>query len=105
MSLKKGLGRRKLKKVGKVLHKSKMAPNIIIAKIKDYLKPGIVVYNMELERIGVVIETFGPVKSPYARIKLDENIEPKNDEPIFIITGEVEKVRWKKMPKKRGRYG
>jgi len=82
-----------------------MAPNVIIAKVNEYLNPGIVTYNIELQRIGVVIETFGPVRSPYARIKLDGNIEPNDGESIFIITGEVEKVRWKKMPKKRGKHG
>ncbi len=91
--------RRKLRKVGKILHVSKMAPNILIAKVSEYLHPGLVIYNDKLEQIGVVIETFGPVASPFARIKMSNTkAEIKSDTPIFIITGEKTKVFWRKMP-------
>lgn len=98
--------RRKLKKAGEALHISPIAPNILIAKVNSYLEPGSIIYNSNLERVGVVIETFGPVKSPYARIKLDK--EPSHfhaHTSLFTIVGDRKKIIWRKMPgyKKRKR--
>jgi len=92
--------RRRIKKVGNILHPSPIAPNIVIAKVSEYLDPGVVVYDDDLKRIGTVIEVFGPVNSPYARIRIDKEI--KRDEltgkRLFVITGEKKRVIWKKMP-------
>jgi len=95
---------RKLKKVGTALHISPIAPNILIAKTYEYLDPGVVIYNSDLKVIGVVIETFGPVKSPYARIKLDNVKQPvTSGEKLFILLGERKRVTWRKMPRRKRR--
>ena len=96
--------RRKLKKIGKILHPSPIAPNILIIKTREYLPAGTIVYDSKLRGIGAVIETFGPVESPYARIKMSSSFE-KNEyefnEEVFIISGEKIRVKWRKMPKDR----
>jgi len=93
--------RKRLKRVGEILHPSPIAPNIIIAKVTEYLEPGTIVYDENLEKIGVIIEIFGSVNAPYARIKVEDG---KNDrkkfmnKQLFIITGEKARVSWRKMP-------
>ena len=94
--------KRKLKKIGKILHYSPIAPNILIIKTREYLSPGTVVFDSNLREIGVVIETFGPVESPYARVKVNSNdnqtkYTPNDD--VFVITGEKARVKWRKMPR------
>ena len=94
-------------KAGKILHKSPIAPNILIAKISSYIEEGTVIYDSSGKRIGVAIETFGPTNSPYLRIRIDndvliDSLEGKN---IFVIENVKERVTWKKRKKRRKKYG
>ena len=60
-------------KIGKILHKSPIAPNILIAKVSSYIEEGTVIYDSEGNKIGIAIETFGPTQSPYLRIKSESH--------------------------------
>lgn len=98
--------RRKLKKIGKVLHPSPIAPNILIIRVSEYLPAGTIIYDSKLREIGTVIETFGPVEFPYARIKIIPNFDKNKyefNDAVFIISGEKTRVKWRKMPKRRRR--
>ena len=93
--------KKKLKKLGKILHPSVMAPNIVIAKINEFVEPGTIIYDEGFEKIGTIVEVFGPVSSPYARIKVNmppDEREKLRDKPVLIIVGDKTKVRWRKMP-------
>ena len=93
------LARKKIKKIGVALHLSPIAPNVLIAKVNDYLDPGLIVYNDDLEPIGTIIEIFGPTNAPYARIKVEKkDFHLDEHSPLFIIMGEKKKVIWRKMP-------
>ncbi|MGQ4890915.1 MAG: Gar1/Naf1 family protein [Candidatus Njordarchaeia archaeon] len=99
------ISHRRVLKVGKILHHSPMAPNIVIAKVNSFLNEGTIVYDEKANRIGVILETFGPVISPYARIKLDDaDSKVQEGSDIFAIEKELQPVNWKKKPKKRKRY-
>ena len=105
-----------LKKVGVLLHKSNLADNIIIIRLREFVKPGTLIYDSNMKELGKIIEVFGPVKAPYARVIINEKekdyIETlltqstspnrkKSRFPCYIIGGEEEKVKWRKMPRPR----
>jgi len=56
-----------VKKLGIVLHKAKSG-NIVV-KGTEFFKPSLQVYDEKGKRVGFVIETFGPVASPYILVK------------------------------------
>jgi len=56
-----------VKKLGTVLHKAKSG-NLVV-KGTEYFKPSLQVYDEKGKRVGFVIETFGPVTSPYILVK------------------------------------
>ncbi|MEM3403999.1 MAG: Gar1/Naf1 family protein [Nitrososphaeria archaeon] len=56
-----------MKKLGKVLHQAKSG-NLIL-KTDIFLKPSVPVYDASNRKVGYVIETFGPVSSPYVSVK------------------------------------
>lgn len=56
-----------MKKLGVVLHKAKSG-NLVL-KGTDFFKPSLTVYDEEGKKVGFVIETFGPVNSPYILVK------------------------------------
>ncbi|MCR8453776.1 MAG: hypothetical protein NDP13_02150 [Crenarchaeota archaeon] len=108
-----------LKKVGEILHISNLTDNILIIKLDEFVKPGTVIYNGFMRELGVVIECFGPTKSPYARVKinskekdyilelLDRRAKEQTSKDLrqqllcYVIAGEEEKVQWRKMPHPR----
>jgi len=94
-------------KAGKILHKSPIAPNILIAKISSYIEEGTIIYDASGKKIGVAIETFGPTNSPYLRIKIENDIpiDSIKEKDIFVIENVKEKVTWKKKRKRRKRHG
>jgi len=94
---------RKVIKIGKVLHKSPIAKNIIIGRINTFVEEGTIVYDKEAKKIGAILEIFGPVNKPYARIKVDD-IKISPDEPIFIIEGDKKAIKWRKMPKNKRKF-
>lgn len=94
---------KKIIKVGKILHKSPIASNILIAKVNGYIEEGTEIYDQETRKIGVAIETFGPTNSPYLRIKVDKNLDIKENTEIFTIEGEKRNVSWRKKPRRRKR--
>lgn len=95
---------KKIIKIGKILHKSPISPNILIAKVNSYIEEGQEIYDSDTKKIGIAIETFGPTDSPYLRIKIDENPNVKNRTEIFAIEGEKRKATWRKKPRKRRRF-
>jgi len=94
-----------LRKIGKILHKSNLANNILIIKLKERVPLGIIIYDGEMRELGKLIEVFGPVKSPYGRVLLSNNaieiIDKLRGAPCYMVEGEEEKVKWRKMPKPR----
>lgn len=56
-----------MKKLGVVLHKAKSG-NLVL-KTTEFFKPSLTVYDDEGKKVGFVIETFGPVNSPYVLVK------------------------------------
>ena len=88
--------------MGTILHHSPIAPNIVIAKIHSFLEEGTIVYDESANKIGVILETFGSVISPYARIKLDKaDSKIQENSEIFIMEREKKPVSWRKKPKRR----
>jgi len=99
--------RGRVRKVGRILHRSPIAPNIWIAKVNDYIEEGTIIYDQSGEKIGVAIETFGPTNSPYLRIKTeksDRNIKLEEGD-IFIIENMKEKIEWRKKRRRRKKHG
>jgi len=105
----------RLKKIGEILHKSNLADNLLIIKLYEFVRPGTIIYDDTMREIGKVIEVFGPVRSPYARVLINneekkyieelldekEAHRPKQKLFCYIVTGEEERVRWRKMPRPR----
>ncbi len=91
-------------KIGKILHGSPIAPNILIGKVTGYIEEGTVVYDEKAQKVGVVLETFGPVNSPFVRIKTDDASHEYKGHNIFIMEREKKDIMWRKKPKKRKRY-
>lgn len=64
-----------LHEMGRILHISKS--NLILAKVKTPSKIGSFVYLKDGQKIGEIIDIFGPISCPYALIKplkkLNEN--------------------------------
>ena len=56
-----------MKKLGQVLHQAKSGNLSVQAEI--FLKPSIPVFDVSGKKIGFVVETFGPVSSPYVSVK------------------------------------
>lgn len=56
-----------VKKLGQVLHQAKSGNLIVKAEV--FLKPSITVFDESGKKIGFVVETFGPVSSPYISVK------------------------------------
>lgn len=94
-----------LKRIGKILHRSNLARNILIVKLRDRVPLGVIIFDSNLEEIGKIIEIFGPVCSPYARVLINDKVLEKVDQmkgtDCFIVEGEEEKVKWRKMPRPR----
>lgn len=73
-----------LSEIGRVLRTSKS--NLILAKIKSPPKLGSPVYLKDGRKLGVIVDVFGPVSSPYALIKPTRDLKEKEllDHPIFL---------------------
>jgi rRNA processing protein Gar1 len=56
-----------VKKLGQVLHQAKSGNLIVKAEV--FLKPSIPVFDASGKKIGFVVETFGPISSPYVSVK------------------------------------
>ena len=91
-----------LKKIGKILHRSPLTQNILIARLNEPVRIGTMIYDATMREIGPIIELFGPVDKPYARIKIKDNVEASSilGKDCYMIVGDEVPVRWKKMPKK-----
>lgn len=95
-----------LKKVGKFLHLSNLTNNILIIRLNEPLRIGTVIYDKKMREIGPIIELFGPVEKPYARIKIKGNInliENILGQDCFVIVGDERPIKWRKMPRKATR--
>jgi len=94
-----------LRKIGKILHISNLARNILVIKLYERTRVGVVIYDKEMRELGKIIEVFGPVKAPYARVLLKEGVGVSINElrgtTCYIIEGEEERVKWRKMPRPR----
>lgn len=56
-----------MKKLGKVLHQAKSGNLILKAEV--FLKQSVPVYDASNKKVGYVVETFGPISSPYVSVK------------------------------------
>ena len=85
------------KQIGKILHQSKSSKNVII-DLEEQASIGDYVYDEKGEKIGEIFDIIGPVDSPLASIKLDdENSPPKAGNPVFI------RPRTKRRGRQKGR--
>ena len=94
-----------LRKVGKILHRSNLTRNILIIKLRERVPLGAIIYDEDMRELGKLIEVFGPVKSPYGRVLLNDSVEEKVEKlkgaPCYVVEGDEEKVKWRKMPRPR----
>lgn len=74
-----------MEKVGEILHV--IHGDRAIAKVKVAPKIGLKVFDMRGKPIGVVLDVFGPVKSPYIEVKV-EGHDPKKviNSPIYFLS-------------------
>ncbi|MGQ9780778.1 MAG: H/ACA ribonucleoprotein complex subunit GAR1 [Nitrososphaeria archaeon] len=56
-----------MKKLGQVLHQARSG-NLVV-KADGFLKPSVPVYDRSGKKVGYVIETFGPISSPYVSVR------------------------------------
>ncbi|MEM2091724.1 MAG: Gar1/Naf1 family protein [Candidatus Bathyarchaeia archaeon] len=74
-----------MKKIGQALH---VGPgNRIIAKIDFLPKIGSTVFDIKKRPIGVVLDIFGPVKSPYMEVEVVGDIDPNKivNSPLYVL--------------------
>jgi len=85
-----------LKKIGQVLH---IGPgNRAIAKVEAPPKLGATVFDLKKKPIGIVLDIFGPVKSPYIEIEVkDRKPEKIVNYPLYVLP------RSKRLKRKRRR--
>lgn len=57
-----------MREVGVVLHQAKSGR--LIVKVSDFLDSGSILLDSKGRKVGKVIETIGPVGSPYASLEL-----------------------------------
>lgn len=75
-----------MKKIGEVFHVSPGSENRIIAKVDVLPKLGATVFDAKKKSIGVVLDIFGPVKSPYIEVKVEEGDPQKIvNSPLYIL--------------------
>ncbi|MBD3206788.1 hypothetical protein GF319_10670 [Candidatus Bathyarchaeota archaeon] len=85
------------KKIGKTLHQSNSSKKVII-KLEEQASIGDYVYDDKGEKFGEIFDIIGPVDSPLASLKLDEeDSPPKSGSSVFI------RPRTKRRGKRRGR--
>lgn len=85
------------KQIGKTLHQSKSSKKVIV-NLEEQASIGDYVYDNKGEKIGELFDIIGPVDSPLASIKLDdEDSPPKAGNPLFI------RPRTKKRGRRKGR--
>jgi rRNA processing protein Gar1 len=71
--------------VGKVKHQSKSNKNLIIT-LQSEVKIGQTVIDKTGVPMGKIFDIFGPVSTPYASVKLNDNIElgKISGKPLFL---------------------
>lgn len=74
----------RLKKIGQILHA--VPGNKAIVKVENLPNLGATVFDIKKRPIGVVLDIFGPVKSPYIEIEVKDQ-DPKKivGSPIYIL--------------------
>ena len=97
-----------LKKVGKVLHLSNLTKSILIIRLNEPLRIGTIIYDEKMRELGPIIELFGPVDKPYARVKLKDSwisseIKQVLGRPCYVVLGDEVPVKWRKKPKRRSK--
>ncbi|MCX8170428.1 MAG: Gar1/Naf1 family protein [Candidatus Bathyarchaeota archaeon] len=74
-----------MKKIGQVLHT--YFGNRVIAKVETPPKIGATIFDIRKKPIGVVLDIFGSVKSPYIEIKVkDQEAKKIINSPIYILS-------------------
>ena len=79
------------KSIGKILHQSNSSKNLII-ELDERTSIGEYVYNKNMEKIGEIFDIMGPVSSPLASIKIENEdylVSPGTD----VFTRERQKRR------------
>lgn len=95
----------RIKKLGKVLHRSDLG-HAILKNPPKLPKIGSDVVNENMEHIGKVNDIFGPVKEPYVSVKVKKEWEEKltSDMILYVIEKRRSDVRRKQnrsSPKKQ----
>ncbi|MEM2342017.1 MAG: Gar1/Naf1 family protein [Candidatus Bathyarchaeia archaeon] len=73
-----------MKKIGQILHAG--LGNRAIVKVESLPNLGATVFDIKKRPIGVVLDIFGPVKSPYVEIEVkDQNPKKMVGSPIYIL--------------------
>ncbi|MEM4983021.1 MAG: Gar1/Naf1 family protein [Candidatus Bathyarchaeia archaeon] len=72
-----------LEEIGEILHV--VQGDRAIAKVKITPKLGLTVFDIRRKPIGRIVDIFGPIKSPYIEIEVEEqNPEKLVNSPIYI---------------------
>ncbi len=95
-----------MRELGYVLHKSRSG--MIIVKVSEHVRRlpplGVDVFDKDRSKIGKLFDIVGPVDSPYAVIKPQQQIELESGAKIYFSYPKPRKAR-RKGGKKRGRKG
>ena len=80
--------------LGTAVHQSKGSNNLII-KLKTEARIGQIVLDKSGKKIGTIFDIFGPVESPFASIKLENNVklEKIGGKPIYLGNSPPKKKR------------
>jgi RNA-binding protein len=75
-----------MRRLGKVLHVSKRGSLILRTDKTPPTGPKALVLDKEANRIGTVLDVFGPVNNPYVSIRLYEGIDAQRlvGQPLYL---------------------
>lgn len=85
-----------MKKIGEVLHVSPGPGNRVIAKVDILPKLGAAVFDAKKKPIGIVLDIFGPVKSPYIEVEVEDKDPEKIVNSSLYILPKPKHVRGKR---------
>ncbi len=87
----------RIKKMGKVLHRSDLG-HAVLKDPPKLPKIGSDVVNENMEHIGIVNDIFGPVKEPYVSVKVKKEWDEKitADTLLYVIDKRRSDVRRKR---------
>ena len=66
-----------MRRLGKILHVSKRGSLILRTDKTPPIGPHALVLDKEANKIGTILDVFGPVKNPYVSIRPYEDVDPQ----------------------------